>query len=369
MNPANISKMKQINLCIRTALMAFVAFACEEGIDPVHPVEPGPDTAPPTVAILYPVDGLQIRVKEEVTPINIEVEVRDDIEILRISLQLDGTVIAEFDSFKDYRHAMESCTYGSLTSGAHTLTVEATDLSGKTATASSHFEKVQPYTPRSGELFYMPFDGDCLELVSITEAAKTGAPSFAGGKVRQAYAGAPDACLTFRMADMASAPGTEFSATFWYKPDGAPDRSGILTVSPDDEGKADNLKNNRTAGFRLFREGSATSQTVKLNVGDGAADTWFDGGANATFNPETAGWMHIAFTVSAEECVVYFDGEAVCRGVSPGISWEGCDMISIASGAPRFTEWGHLSDNSLYDEMRFFGRALSGQEIRDLMNE
>ncbi|MDR2118021.1 MAG: hypothetical protein LBP25_00590 [Tannerellaceae bacterium] len=361
--------MKRINLYIRTSLLACIAFACEEGIDPVRPVEPGPDTAPPTVVIHYPGDGVLIRVREDVTPLHIEVEVKDDIEIARIAVSLDGAVIAEFADFKDYRHAVESYLYDGLTNGTHSLTVEAADLSGKTATASSQFEKVAPYTPRLNELFYMPFDGDYLELISIVEATKSGAPSFAAGKSRQAYSGAPGAYLTFRISDMPSAPGEEFSAAFWYKPDGSPDRSGILTISPDDAGKADNMKNNRTAGLRLFREGSATKQTIKLNVGNGTADTWFDGGDNASFNPETAGWIHIAFTISPEQCVVYFDGETVCQGASPGINWSGCDLISIASGAPRFVEWNHLSDNSLYDEMRFFGKALSQQEVRDLMNE
>ncbi|MDR2810897.1 MAG: hypothetical protein LBB84_10160 [Tannerellaceae bacterium] len=361
--------MKRINLSIRTSLLALIAFACEEGIDPIQPLEPDADTTPPTVVIHYPGDGVLIRVREDVTPLKIEVEAKDDIEIGQITLQLDGTTITEFTDFKDYRHAVESFVYPNLTNGSHSLTVEVADLSGKTTKASSTFEKVPPYSPRTNEVFYMPFDGDYLELVSITEATKSGTPSFSAGKTRQAYAGAPDAYLTFKTSDMITALNAEFTASFRYKPNGSPDRSGILTISPDDEGKASNMKNNRTSGIRLFREGDATNQTIKLNVGDGTADSWFDGGANASFNPATTGWMHVAFTISPKECTVYFDGEIVCQGASPGVSWAGCDLISIASGAPRFTEWGHFSDNSLYDELRFFDKALSQQEIKDLMNE
>lgn len=359
--------MKRINLYTLTSLLALLAFACEEGIDSINPLEPGPDATPPAVTINYPGNGVIIRVREDVAPIKIEIDVKDDIEIKNITLKLDETTITEYADFKDYRHAIESYVYAGLTNGAHQLTVEATDASGKITRASSSFEKAQPYAPREGEIFYLPFDGDYLELVSIVGATVSGAPSFVEGKSKYAYAGAPDAYLSFKTSDLVSPLGSAFSAAFWYKPNASPDRSGILTLSPDDEGKAANMKNNRTTGFRLFREGSATSQTIKLNVGDGTADTWFDGGEKASVNPETTGWLHVAFTISPEECIVYLNGEIVCQGASPGISWAGCDLISIASGAPRFTEWGHLSDNSLYDELSFYERALSQQEIHDLM--
>lgn len=39
---------------------------------------------------------------------------------------------------------------------------------------------------------------------------------------------------------------------------------------------------------------------------------------------------------------MYFDGEIVAEGEFSGIDWTGCDILSIASGAPRFTEWGGI---------------------------
>jgi hypothetical protein len=348
-------------------VLAFLAVACEEGIDPITPVAPGADATPPAVTIKYPGEGTLIRVREDVAPVKIEFDVADDIEIGSIAIKLDGVKITEYTQFKDYRHVVDIYVYDNLINGSHTLTLEATDLSGKSASVSSRFEKVEPYDPVYGEIFYMPFDGDYLELVSIVEATKNGVPAFAAGKTGQAYSGAPDAYLTFKTADLAATLGSEFSAAFRYKLDASPDRSGILVISPDDEGKSVDLKNNRTSGFRLFREGSATSQTVKLNVGDGTADSWFDGGEKASIDP-AVGWAHIAFTVSPTECVVYINGEIVSQGASPGISWAGCDLISIASGAPRFTEWSHKSDNSLYDELRLFNRVLTQEEIHTLMN-
>jgi len=146
-------------------------------------------------------------------------------------------------------------------------------------------------------------------------------------------------------------------------------RAGILVIGPPDTGKADNLQNKRTNGFRLFREGSATNQTFKLNVGNGTADSWFDGGATASVNPATAtDWMHIAFTISPTECVVYINGNVVKQGAFTGVNWTGCDILSIASGAPRFTEWNHLSDLSSMDELRLFNKALSQVEIKAIMD-
>ncbi len=49
-----------------------------------------------------------------------------------------------------------------------------------------------------------------------------------------------------------------------------------------------------------------------------------------------------------------------------GISWNKCDLLSIGSGAPRFNEWGHLSDQSLIDELRIYNKALPASEIERL---
>jgi hypothetical protein len=39
------------------------------------------------------------------------------------------------------------------------------------------------------------------------------------------------------------------------------------------------------------------------------------------------------------------------------------------SGAPRFTEWGHLSDESYMDELRIFNKALSQAEIQTIIDD
>lgn len=223
-----------------------------------------------------------------------------------------------------------------------------------------------PYVPKySGEIFYMPFEGKFNDLVSGHDATKVGTPGFAAGKVGQAYAGATDAYITFPTTDLIKT--NAFSAVFWMKVNAAPDRAGILVMSPPDLANP-NTPNNRTSGFRFFREGSATAQIFKLNAGDGTADSWFDGGASATLDPTPDTWNHFAFTISGTECVVYINGKVAKQGTFTGISWTGCDLLSIMSGAPRFTEWSHLSDLSLMDELRIFNKALTRTEVQTIMN-
>jgi hypothetical protein len=226
------------------------------------------------------------------------------------------------------------------------------------------------YVPKyDGEIFYMPFEDDFLEYVTQDEATIVGTPGFGAGKVGKAYSGAADSYLTFPTEDLT---GNQFSAAFWMKiqlSDPAPTyghRAGILIMGPPDPDKPD-TPNNRKNGFRFFREGSATSQIFKLNSGNGTADVWFDGGAAATVNPTTGSWRHYAFTISGTECVVYIDGEVVKQGAFGGIDWTGCDILSIMSGAPRFLEWNHWSDESLLDELRLFNKALSQAEVQAII--
>ena len=219
----------------------------------------------------------------------------------------------------------------------------------------------------SGETFYLPFEDSYSEQFTFNEATEIGTPGFGAGKFGRAYKGATNTYLTYPVSDLTSG----FSAAFWYKLDATPDRGGILTIAADDPGAAANAKNNRTKGFRFFREAGNGGQTFKLNAGNGSSDSWFDGGAAAMLNPETtgSGWVFLAFTISSSECVVYINGQVVSRGSFSGISWEGCSTLSIGSGAPYFTGWNHLSDNSLIDELRLFNKALTQQEIQTIMND
>lgn len=347
--------MKNIKNIIAGLFILVFAAACNEGIDSITPVDPGPDASAPVITIKYPTDGVKIQVPELITSVNIQFEATDDIELKSVSVLMDGTEIISYTEFKDYRRAVKEYLYNKVTNGTHTLTIKATDLQGKITSKSVSFEKKPPYTPLyAGETFYMPFDGDYVEKISFKAATVVGTPGFAGSGLKgiNAYAGAADSYLTFPLAGLT---GTEFSAEFWVKLNASPDRSGLISISPGGE--------DRTKGLRFFREGSATSQRFKLNVGTGSGETWNDGGLLAPSNE----WAHLAFTVSQTKCTIYINGAVAASVANTGIDWTGCSTISIFSGAPGFSYWGHNADQSKFDELRFFNKALTQEEIQTII--
>lgn len=295
------------NLKVLFIALGCGCFGCAESyIDDIEPVTSGPDMEAPEVTVNFPLEGTQIRVTEDITTINVDFEVEDDIEIDHIVLELNGSEIARFEDFKDYRRVLREYQFDNLNNGDHTLAVIATDLSGKTTTENVNFQKIEPYRPvYDNEIFYVPFDGDFTELVNIQSPAINGNPGFTDGQVGRAYEGSSNGYLTF---DAEGLTNDQFSAVFWYKVDPSPDRAGLLVMGPPDDANPDAM-NNRTSGFRLFRESAGAMQRIKLNVGNGSGENWFDGGAAADIDPAANEWNHIAFTISSSSVVVYINGK------------------------------------------------------------
>ena len=348
---------------ILPGMWVLLAVGCNDGIDPITRVEPGPDESAPAVTITYPDKGkIVIPFTQEKTDIDIKLDVTDDVEIKSITVSMDNADLVTYSSFVDYRRAIRSYAYSNLPIGHHALKITATDLSNKVTTKILDFEVSNLYEPKyAGEVMYIPFEGGVYtDLVSRTNAEVTGTPGFAEGKTGKAYAGATGAYLTFPTAAFTT--GKEFSVTLWYKMNATPNRSGILTVSAPD---ANPKPNNRTKGFRVLREESG-GQITKLNVGEGTADPWSD----PVKIPATAsGWVHLAFTISPTKFMIYVDGKLANEKPTTGVDWTDCDKLTIASGAPRFVEWDHWSDLSLYDEIRFFNKALTEDEVKAVMED
>lgn len=359
--------MKNLTYIFTSLSVLFLLISCDQGIDGITEVDPGADVSSPVVTIKAPLDGAKFKVNDPVISIDIEFEVTDDIEVGSISVFMDGSEIAKISDFIDYRRVLENMTANNISTGVHELKVTATDLDGKSTTATVSFEKEPPYVPLfSNEVLYMAFDEDFTELISVKPATKVGSPGFAGEAVvgSNAYSGNTDSYLTIPTAGLQL--GSEFSASFWYKVNSAPDRAGILVIGPPDAVNPDK-QNNRSSGFRLFRENAGGKQRIKLNVGTGAGDTWVDGGSAADIDPNSDEWVNIAFTISATTAIVYINGQEVQQSMITGIDWTGCDILSIMSGAPRFTGWDHKSDNSFMDDLRLFNKALTQVEIQNII--
>lgn len=353
-------------------LAVILAASCNDGyIDDITPVSPGPDETAPVVTMKFPAEGTQIKVAELVTDIGIDFEVTDDIEVKSITVSVDGNPVGTLTEFPDYRRVIvNDLMYEDLANGEHTLTIVAVDIENKSTTATATFEKAPPYVPiYPGEVFYMSFDTEVgfKELVTFSDPGIEGTPALAGEGAAggNAYKGAASSYLTFPTTALQN---DEFSAVFWMKVNANPNRAGVLVMGPPDANNPA-APNNRTAGFRFFREDAGGKQRFKLNVGDGTADYWFDGGTAADVVPNTGEWVNFAFTISDSKVAVYIDGEVVSQGAFPGVSWAGCDILSIMSGDPRFTEWGHLSDQSLLDELRLFDKELTQTEIQGIIND
>lgn len=224
-------------------------------------------------------------------------------------------------------------------------------------------QPVPPPIGEDGQMFYMDFEDDYEDYQSLNEATVVGSPGFAVGKVGNAYAGAANSYLTFGTASLAAPLSSTMTFSFWYKVNAVPDRAGILVIGPKQEGAPADKQNNRSSGFRLFRENAGGKQRVKANVGNGEADSWVDGLEAADLDPENPVWKFITLVLSKEKAILYIDGVEV-KSVDVTVSWKGCDIMSIGSGAPRFTEWGHLSDQSLIDELRIYNKAMTAAEVK-----
>ncbi|MEO6348143.1 MAG: LamG domain-containing protein, partial [Aquaticitalea sp.] len=358
--------MKKINKLVITFLTLIFMVSCNDGIDPISEVDPGPDAGAPIVTIIKPTDGLAISDPNPMSSIDIEIRVEDDIEVGDITVSLDGNVIGSFQSgsYIDYRIVTKQMTYDNVTIGEHTLMITATDLAGNTTTSTSNFTKEPPYTPMyPGEIFYMPFDGDFSDLVSSTPATEIGSPSFNPGSAisGSAYKGAADSYLTFPSARLAQ--GSNFSATFWLKIDAADTRAGIISISPAEP----IAPSDKPSGFGLIREGSETAQKFILLVGNGTNATWVNPGGPATIDPTLGKWVHFGITISESNLALYMDGELVGQSDFTGIDWTGVGDLSIMSGAPNFSGWDHKTEKGQMDELRLYNMTLTQNEIQTIM--
>jgi len=353
--------MKSLKYLFFCTLIAVFSVSCKKGLDPINPVDPGPDLLPPVVLITDPTEGKVVLSTDSVGPVTFKFSASDDIALKSVTVVLDGTEIGSYISFTDYRRFAPDLVYDQLNTGNHVLTVTAVDKTDKTDSKTVNFRKVlaPPYDPMEGEVIYLPFDGSYLNYIGYNEAGVVGSPSFAPGKKNDAYAGATDAYVTYPTAGVI---GEEFSFAFWMQVNSTPVRAGVVVIGRPGTGNDEDRK----FGLRLFREGTVTSQKFGLNVGIGTTDVWKNPFVTI---PVAKDWVHFAIAIEPTLISIYVNGDTVStvKLIAP-IDWTDCSSISIASGEPTFTIWEHFSDLSLYDEMHFFDRAITREDVQTLYN-
>ncbi len=356
--------MKIYKTIIFSSIIALFALSCEPELDPITPVKPGADMEAPTISIDYPVAGKLVRVLPDQTKVTFTATAVDDIEIKSVTFILDDQEIGKATSFKDYRRAVVNQDVENIADGDHVLKVTVEDMTGKSESKTLNFKKVTatPYTPMEDEVIYFPFDGDLTEAITGNLADKHGSPAFVTGKIGDAYEGATDAYITYPATDLTGS--SEFSVAFWYKLNPDPPRGGLISMSRPETVSQDN----RNSGFRMGHENSGDNQNIFVNLGfnpeDAAGELWMN-----PFYVVTPGtdWIHIAISVATDSVRAYVNGENVLSAeLTSPINWSGVTSITIASGEPNWTYWDHFSDLSLFDEMHFFKRAITPEEVNTL---
>jgi hypothetical protein len=375
--------MKILKRISAGALLVILAFACNEGIDDISYVAPGPDETAPGVTITYPFEGARIQVKEDVAPVDIQFQATDDIEIGSIALTLDGTELTEFSDFKDYRRAVQSYRYNTLENGLHTLTVTATDLSGKSTSKSVNFEKVEPYQPKyEGEIFYTPFDGDYLELLTIKAGTTGGSPTFVDGVQGKAvsFDAANKGYVLFPSDALA---GVEsFSMSFFVKPDFIDANTdngidGILGLV--------NFSNTTTfwGNIDFFVENGSNPAAAKMviHVTNDDSETWINEVNNVAGFFGT--WTHhvVTYDGAARQFKYYING--VLKLTKPAgwtdpltfknagqlvfgtVQFQTNPSLTSNTGAQ---DWASYLTGEL-DEVRLFNRALSADEVQQIYDD
>ena len=311
-----------------------------------------------------PLDAtFEIAFSKEVDPSTVNatnIQLTNDGSVVNTNINTDGNVITISPASNLERDATYNLQLSNdIKSIDGGIIAEAGNYSGISRTINTVGEP--PYVP-DGQVAYWSFNFSYEEHLSGTMATEVGDPGFANTSKYgpNAFQSASDSYLTFPADALTN---DEFSATFWYNVNATPNRAGILVMGPPDDTPP---ANNRTGGFRFFREAAGGNQRFKLNVGNGTADTWVDGGSDADVAPNS-GWVHMAFTISDTAAKVYINGELAKESDFSGVDWTGVDILSIGSGAPRFVQWGHLSDQSYIDELRIFDVALPQSEIQKMI--
>lgn len=365
--------------------LAVLFFGCKDGyIDDISSVDPGPDEAAPVVTINNPPSSVVIPFTDESTDIEFDVSVEDDIELVSFTLSLNGTELATFSDFVDYRNGSGTYLSESIPLGTHTFTVVAEDINGKTTTADREFVVTNSYIAMANEIFYMPFEGDvATELITETNAETFGT-SFAAGVFGRAmdFDGPNSTYALFPGEVMDTL--SSFTVSFWTKAE---------FVDENEDGGIDGMQgliglSNTTrfwGNWHVFLEngsGPTDGGDFRIHTQNGANSPTY---SESWINPDNVtsmfdGWANhvVSYDDASKEFKYYLNGALVNTTTaawseelvfaSSGQMVFGCAQFmtdpSLTSGATAQSWAGYY--NGRLDEIRIFNVALTETAISDL---
>lgn len=353
--------MKKI-VYILTFVATALFYSCEQGIDPVRVVEPGVDEAVPVVSFVSMNVGSDTKNKlgSDVVTLNvtdtvsIQFKVLDDIELASVTVSLNGENVANYTDFLDYRRFIETLTFNDMALGDYSLKIDVLDTDGNSVSNELKFKKASPYTRyTSNEIAYFPLDGTWQDMIQLGYATPSGTVFAGVGKVGTNSIYSPiGSHLSIPAENIKNA---EISGSFWYFPTSTPKKAAIITCGA--------TLDDMNYGFRLYREGSPSSQILTLSVGMGNGEVKNN---TVSINPKDSAWRHIGFTISATEATIYVDGVAKKTvALSGSIDWTGCETVAVGGGGESLS---YSSDQSKIDELRFFDKALNATEMAEVVN-
>lgn len=375
--------MKSIKILSIALLMA--TMSCNDGyIDDISTVDPGPDVDAPEATIKYPNGDVTIPFTESETDIEFSFAGSDDIELQSITISLDGSQLETYSEFIDYRNLDEVFSVEGVSTGEHTFNVDVTDISGKTTTESITFEVTNKYIAKTGEIFYMPFEGNTyLDLISETEATTGGSPGFGVGLKNGKAASFSASTMSYLLF-----PGDAFSQvesytlSFWVNAtfvdddengsnDGVLGLVGLSNVSQF-WGNLDFFVENNSnptdgADMRIHTRND-DSETWITNVNDfaGFFGQWSHhvlsyNGATKEFNYYINGVLATTTTAGWDDALTFTESGPMVMGC---VQFQTDPSLTSATGAQG---WASYLTGRL-DEVRLFNIALSEQGVTDLYN-
>ena len=225
------------------------------------------------------------------------------------------------------------------TPGLHTLTVTATDAAGNTTEATARYgvSLGSCVAPFEGATAWLPGDGTAEDRITRTSAVWTGTPTYAMGRVGQAFAVSPGNSVSLALEQTGS-----LTLQAWVSTSNAMQQEGTAIVSA---GAASPL----STSLQLELDGLGN---YRLNVGNG--------GLLLFIGPARSIRDHVAATFDATTMLMttYLNGQVVDQQ-----TWIGSQPIFVQNVTLGVAPDGTHPFTGVIDEVQLFGRALSGSEV------